>query len=622
MPSAAALLLAASVSAPAAAQLHESINVEGKYVPEIIRIDRVNTFPKAFRQSLQSRPIGYEQGGVATSFRPSLLTMPATGWRSTREISLNPGYLELGAGSWLNTDLSAGYRFVDNSTTLIGARLQFNSTSLWKPEVSEPTEDVKQERYDGAFGLYASHVVKGYGRLDASLDYHAGYFNYYGYMGTNRLSLTDQYLEPGSVDAPTQTINDLAIRLDWRSLLKPTPSLSYHATARVRHFGYRSLPIPLMRMPPPSKDSGRLISALPEACACPGTGKFHRNRRRPRHGVSFGRKGGGVGQSPGLSRRGVQSRHRQLCLALSDALLSLHTRPARRASRSRPRPGLQCRAGRQPVFLPACGPDVKFAIQTGQVGLYLNVLGGTTLNTLAHLHELDYYSMPATVSTRPTYTPIDAAFGVNLGPFSGFSMGLEARFRSSKNVPLGGWYQTWLNCGGAALEGITPEMPANSDMLYSLDSEGLDIHGLSFGARLKYEHGETFSISGEATYQPQDGKKGYFNGYDRAKVTAAIKTSFKPIDPLRVNIGFDFRGQEHLHAFACSLGFGRSHNRRKGQHLPSFALPTRPVDALPLRILELHPLVLRMAAGRQYPQPPSGGTSDDAYAGHCGTRGS
>ena len=168
MPSAAALLPAASVSAPAAAQLHESINVEGKYVPEIIRIDRVNTFPKAFRQSLQSRPIGYEQGGVATSFRPSLLTMPATGWRSTREISLNPGYLELGAGSWLNTDLSAGYRFVDNSTTLIGARLQFNSTSLWKPEVSEPTEDVKQERYDGAFGLYASHVVKGYGRLDAS----------------------------------------------------------------------------------------------------------------------------------------------------------------------------------------------------------------------------------------------------------------------------------------------------------------------------------------------------------------------------------------------------------------------------------------------------------------------
>lgn len=548
LPSAAALLLAASVSAPAAAQLHESINVEGKYVPEIIRIDRVNTFPKAFRQSLQSRPIGYEQGGVATSFRPSLLTMPATGWRSTREISLNPGYLELGAGSWLNTDLSAGYRFVDNSTTLIGARLQFNSTSLWKPEVSEPTEDVKQERYDGAFGLYASHVVKGYGRLDASLDYHAGYFNYYGYMGTNRLSLTDQYLEPGSVDAPTQTINDLAIRLDWRSLLKPTPSLSYHATARVRHFGYRSLPIPSYADAATLKGQRETNIGLAGGLRMPWDGGssigidadldmvFLSGEKEVESGNPQASPDAGFNPATGNYALLSLTPYYRFTRGLLDVRLGADLDLAFNAGPE----------GNRYSFLHVA-PDVKFAIQTGQVGLYLNVLGGTTLNTLAHLHELDYYSMPATVSTRPTYTPIDAAFGVNLGPFSGFSMGLEARFRSSKNVPLGGWYQTWLNCGGAALEGITPEMPANSDMLYSIDSEGLDIHGLSFGARLKYEHGETFSISGEATYQPQDGKKGYFNGYDRAKVTAAIKTSFKPIDPLRVNIGFDFRGGRNIY---------------------------------------------------------------------------
>ena len=143
-----AVLSAAALACATAAQaqLHEAINVEGRYVPEIIRIDRVNAFPKAMRFSIDSQPIGYEGSGVAASFSPTLFTMPASGWRDSRLINDNPGDLELGAGSWLNSTLSAGYRFIDNSSTLFGVRLQHNSTSLWKPRLSVATEDVKQYR--------------------------------------------------------------------------------------------------------------------------------------------------------------------------------------------------------------------------------------------------------------------------------------------------------------------------------------------------------------------------------------------------------------------------------------------------------------------------------------------
>ena len=118
---------------PASAQLHESINVDGRYVPDVIRIDRINAFPKALKSTLTSSPLNYESRGVAAAFNPSLVILPATGWRSDRFISSNPGYLELGVGSWLNSTLSAGYRFLANSTTLFGMRLQNNYTSLWKP---------------------------------------------------------------------------------------------------------------------------------------------------------------------------------------------------------------------------------------------------------------------------------------------------------------------------------------------------------------------------------------------------------------------------------------------------------------------------------------------------------
>lgn len=125
---------------PSAAQLHESISVEGKYVPEIIKVDRINTFPKPLKFSMAASPLEYEKSGVAAAFIPSMLAMPATGWNDTKEFSSNRGYLELGAGSWLNSTLSAGYRFVDNASTLAGIRLQHNSTSLWKPHMSDATE--------------------------------------------------------------------------------------------------------------------------------------------------------------------------------------------------------------------------------------------------------------------------------------------------------------------------------------------------------------------------------------------------------------------------------------------------------------------------------------------------
>ena len=130
---------------------------------------------------------------------------------------------------------------------------------------------------------------------------------------------------------------------------------------------------------------------------------------------------------------------------------------------------------------------VKFALQTGQVGLFLNILGGSRLNTLASLHQYDYYMMPALTSTTPTYTPLDASLGVNLGPFSGFSLGIEARYRVSKNVPLGGWYQAWLDYGSASMPGMDKtETSAKGNVLYSLDSDGINLHGGSIAAKIAY----------------------------------------------------------------------------------------------------------------------------------------
>lgn len=544
---AAAVAAAMAAGITASAQFHQSISVEGKYVPDIIRADRINTFPKALRQSLLSQPLEYEQGGVAASFSPSLLAMPATGWRASRTVNSNPGYLELGAGSWLNTDLSAGYRFIDNSSTLFGARLQFNSTSMWKPKQSKQTQDVKQELYDGSFALYASHVVKGYGRLDAALDYQAAYFNYYGISGDTGIQRSP-VLSEIPMAAPTQTLNDIALRLDWRPLVSPDNSVTYHASARVRHFGYRAMPIPYP-MPDDGLKGGRETGlTLAGGVRMPWDG-----------GSSIGLDAGFDLMFEGGDKRvtvdGPGSDSEQFRLPALDDYGLLTLTPYYRFNRGL----LDVRLGadldlafnagpdghRYPFLHVA--PDVRVALQTGQVGLWLNATGGSELNTLSRLRQLDYYGMPALTTTRPTHTPLDATLGVNLGPFSGFSIGIEGSFKSMKNVPLGGWYQAWLNVGDRAMAGLVPAVPSEAETLYSLDTEGIDLHGFSLAGHMEYRHGDLFEISARGSVQPQDGKKGYFNGYDRPKITALFKAAVSPVKQLRIAASYDFRGKRHIY---------------------------------------------------------------------------
>ena len=528
-------LASLSFALPAASQLHESISVDGRYVPDVIRIDRINAFPKALKSSLTTNPLGYESKGVAASFMPSLVTLPATGWRADRTISDNRGYIDLGVGSWLNSTLSAGYRFIDNSTTLFGIRLQHNSTSLWKPEMSVLTEGMKQYRYDEMIGLYASQVIKGYGRLDASLDYHVGRFNYYGFAGYES-PFSDVPMEPVK-ELPGQTLNDVAFRVDWRSLVNASSQLAWNATARLRHFAYRSLQLPpSLGIDEPMKGGRETNVGLEGGVRMPWD-----------NGSSIGLDA--VLDIMMLSNMDLDN-YGMLTLTpyyrFSKGLLDIRLGADLDLSFN------AGEKGHRYSFLHVA-PDVRLGLQTGQVGIYLDVLGGSELTTLARLHQLDYYGMPGLTSTTPTFSPIDAAFGVNLGPFSGFSLGLKGRYKSTKNIPLGGWYTTWLNLGNTIIPRLNPTPAPGSYIDYCGNPSGINIHGYSLSGYIGYEYGKTFNISAEGTYQPQDGEKGFFNGYDRPKVTLSGKIGVRPVSQLAIGASCEFRGKRNIYTLTSVL---------------------------------------------------------------------
>lgn len=533
--------------------LRESIIVEGKYEPEVIPAERLNVFPTVPEMQVYVDELDYAPLTGAVDFRPLLYTQPAT-WSGKRfEFDTIPGYLTLGIGSWLNTTLSAGYNIRFNSDFRGGIRLQHNSTSLWQPRPMDIKADGKQFRYDEAVGIYGSWTAKEKGFLNFAIDYCPGFFNYYGVVDPFRQpSLFSSPFSSGAADLyetensqprqPHQTLNDLRIGVEWLSALNRAKSGRFNAGLSMRYFAYRTLPLPEFYSGQPVKGNRETDLQLDlTGVLAWGNGELGLDARLntlfysgPDELFSYITETGGL--------------HLRHTLGKPDNYgnLALHPRFSWKPYGVEVSLGaaidLTARAGlpgnRYPFFHIA--PEIRTGFRIKKVSLRLDVTGGSTLNTLAYLHQFDYYGMPALTTTRPSYTPLDALFSMDFGHFSGFSFGMGLRFKVTRDVPLGGWYQSWLSYGWQpmpALETVAPE-----GMAYSLADKGMDIHGLRVEGHAEYSLDTRLQIEARAAWQPQKGKIGFFDGFDRPRVTADFAVRCSPVKPLTIGIEYNYRG--------------------------------------------------------------------------------
>ncbi|MCM1368751.1 MAG: hypothetical protein NC204_00065 [Candidatus Amulumruptor caecigallinarius] len=523
-----AIIMLAGLAAAASAQYDQTVAVEGKYVPEIISSDRLGMFPKPVRFAAAESSLDYSLGGVVANFTPNALPLPATGWRDVHRFSKAPGYLELGIGSYLNSTLNAGYRIIDNAGTVAGIRLQHNSTSLWHPRMSNEMRDVRMWRYDESLGVYGSHKFDGYGRLDAGIDYHVGNFNYYGTEGVA------QHFYPSpdrEGKAPTQTLNDISLRVGWQSA-SAVGRPDWSVAAGVRYFGYRSL----YERPDLQGENTRLSGGRETHVWLNGTLAY---RLSTASDVGFN-LGGDIMTYADYEKKGNNG----YTIEAPDTYEMISLTPFYRYSAN----NLSIKVGanidltfnagpkgnRYGVF--HVSPDVTADYRSGGVTLYAHMRGGTSLHTLASARELDYYSAPAIFNTTPVYTPLDAVVGVDFGPFSGFNAGLHAAYRISRNQFLGGWYQTALN---------TPVIYGG--VSGSFYYEGMqNLSGYSLGVHAGYDAGRWFRLEGKADYQPQKADKGYFNGFDRSRLTCLVSLESNPWRTLKLRLEYDWRGVRGL----------------------------------------------------------------------------
>lgn len=514
--------------------LRGTVNVDGKYLPDVIRQDRLNTLPRLYSFPLTSTPLEYAFRGVVTPYNPEFSALPVTGWRVDRNVRHYRGYLDINAGSWLNSSVSAGYRPIFDDEKSLAVWLQHNSSSLFKPKMADYADNIRREKYDEVIGADYSHTIADAGRLDAKVAYHLGYFNYYGFYAPG-----DREEDPRK--APTQTLNDITGRVGWSAL--PDAPLQYDAALDVRYFGMR-----------------RLYAPVPEIMVMSGGGT--QEIKAP--GVKGGREthirlGGGLSYAFSQSSTLGFRLHGDW---LGYAPVAEHLSPIDDYGDVSLTPYYRLRKGNLDVNLGVnldftfnagpkgdrfdtfhASPDVRLDFRSGIAGLYLHVGGGTRLNTLASLCTSDYYGLPTLVATTPSYVPVDAELGINFGPMSGITAGVSFAYKYVNHQPFGGLYTAYLN---RTLDGRMPQ----GVVAEPLSPDGMKVQGWSIGANIGLDLGKYVSLAFDGSYQPQKGDKGYYNGLDRPRWLLSASAKVTPIEPLGITLQYNYRGVRNVYTAA------------------------------------------------------------------------
>jgi len=503
------LTIAAAISAAtvSAQELNESMTVHGAYDPVIRHHERISGLPERLQLPLP-------EASLPLATDPVRLTIGShfhNAGHLAHDASLpenRRGYLDMQAGSYFNTTVSAGLRVLHNETTMLSLWLQHNSTSLYRANEISPY----RRRYDESIGARFTHSFSP-GTLSVAATYHLAYFNYY------------RAVNPWGHDTPaempdmpgTQTINDIAVSADWKGS-SVSSGVFYSAGASYRYFGMRRLYEWRDFTTYTSLKGSRENDASLNACVG--------YRVNPASAFSLDMRARLIGYTEqDLSTAGFYTITPAYTLNLPSVKLRVGARVDITSSIT----------GDIKFDTFHAAPDVALHLTASRFSLSLSATGGVRPNTLSSAHKLCYYSTPLIASTIPVYTPIDTRLRLGFGNFSGISAGIYAGYAVSRNTPLEGTYPLYL-----FNQLITP-------VSYLITPRHLDIHGFSMGADLQWAYGSLLSAEADLSYTPQRGSRGAFNGIDRPRWVLNTEATVRPLTGLSITLGYDYRGVRKLY---------------------------------------------------------------------------
>lgn len=510
------LLAAASASAQS---LSTEITVDRTIVPAERAASRLNSVRPAMLQARVSPVrIGmteYTEPGTVT--RSSYVLAPAA-WADTFALSPYRGYVAGGYFPAYNLALSAGFRLLQTADTRLGVWGQFDGYSY--KGSSEPDREKQTYRNNtGTVGVDFDHRFGANGVLTLGASYSYG-----------------NVLAPDIFSDDSRSINMADVRAAWYAR---AGRVGYHVDAQLQTFGYDFNYEDKVQPDGTPAARGAFDAKGTEINFAASAGIIARLGER-----KSGHRAGLEMKVDFLSRPDAYTVEEGVYTVTGNRYWGLLKTPGSTLGVISATPyyafggtsGLNARLGAR-IDIGTGGSDKKFHIApdvqvsysaTG-FSIYARAGGGEVLNTQRSLYEYTPF-FPVGMMYERSHLPLSVDAGINVGPFEGFGIGV-----------FGGWARAndWLMPALADMSGIGRSM-----------FRAVDIKGFHAGVRATYDYRTLFSLKASAEFAPQDETSGYYMWRDRAKAVVKASATVRPIKPLELTLGYEFREGRACYAYA------------------------------------------------------------------------
>ena len=506
------LLSAAAVFSASAQGLHKEINVDRKVDPQKRDAARITVLPTLQLPSLTNQQLTYSDRVVTARIPAVSPLLQPMAYGDKTYTSPYRGYLRFGIGApSLLGDVEAGYRAISTSRSVLSLWTQY-SGDTYTASISDQSGDDTFIDHTASLGADFRKKIGSDRELGASLNYTYGY-----HQTPTRVS------DDWKTGQSTSRVNADV------SFASGGDGFGWDIAARYRHFGFYNI-----------EDADFLIAGGPSVVYSD-----------PVRQNQFG------GTASASLPTGDNS---ALCLTLDADILRTgryaipvypyqswydHTSADRattglgaitpaytyKSSMFSAVIGAKINIGNHTDHTFHVAPDVTLAWTPSQLfGLEVKATGGSELNSLASLYDVSPFLSPF-MAYFPSHIPLNLDARLSAGPFLGAYIEIFGGYAKAND---------WL-------------MP-----FFSYDYPGygvfdaVDISAWHAGAAIGYDYRNLLSLRLSYQTAPNDYDKSYYLWRDRASHVLDAELKVRPMEPLTLTLGWQFRGGRRtysLHPF-------------------------------------------------------------------------
>ncbi len=506
----AALLTAIITSS--AKDLKTEITVDRTIVP----VEREASRLGSLNPQLLSSPVTMRRLMLADYTDPaeitrSVSTLDPAAYADTFALSPYRGYASLGYFPVYNLAASAGYKFIDNSRTRLGAWLQYDGYSY------KPYGDNRSD------GKYSNNTITVGATLDQRVGRRSTFGAHLGYTHS-AIGLPDDFTN----DSQSADIFDA--NLSWWSR---TGQIGYRLIAGFSHFGYGKDNHFYENVAPAFGEITTVKAASENRFSFNGGLAYFGSSVAPRGGIDI--SADILSRTNGLESGGISA------TPISDGTLGIISltpyftfNSGRLHGRVGAKVDLSIGGSGKKVHV---APDVMLDWNAAnQLAIFVRLNGGEHLNSLRSLY--DYCPFIGGIwQYQRSNVPITADLGFNIGPFTGFSAKIFGGYAKAND-----WLMPRLDIsGGLSSNSHTPVIVQANYGAYSLE-------GWHAGVGLSYDWRSKVKVDLTAETASNGEKKAYYLWRDGAKYVINASIEVRPISPLKIAVGYELRTDRHSSA--------------------------------------------------------------------------